>query len=504
MFFDARSKFPGNEHDFYFNKIQEWATWYSGDPNELIKFYAINALNIFDDVSSPQSFWKRINEESSDRDGIVHLPAAGDIASTSSDLLFSESPRIKYDENNESGKRIKLFLENNGFNNILLEGAELSAALSGCILKLDIDPELEKIPLVSIIAPLQFFATFWRGRLWEVLFYRVVKTQDNGVIYRLFENRKRVNRSLVIDYQLCKGTVDKVGQEVSPQSIKETQNMNLESVIYNNVDGLGCVYVPNKKPNKLLIGSPLGINDYSGCISLLDSLDFAWTSWMRDIELGMAQIFVDEELLSKSKNDITGELNYLNKFNKLTKSFMKMNLTNWRMGGETGVKPIEFMQFDIRVDSHQKTTQELLINIINSCGYSPQTFGLGDYGRAESGTALKIREHKSQTTREKKANYWIPEIKRLLLQMQQLDISSELSFSYDIQDDIAIEIEDSITTDSKENSEIIKNLDQAKAISNYQKVKLQHPDWDENKVLEEVENINKEQGITSELIHDEV
>jgi len=54
--------------------------------------------------------------------------------------------------------------------NNLLEGAEISSALSGCFLKLDIEPELVKIPILSIVTPMQCFPTFWRGRLWEVLF----------------------------------------------------------------------------------------------------------------------------------------------------------------------------------------------------------------------------------------------------------------------------------------------------------------------------------------------
>jgi hypothetical protein len=83
--------------------------------------------------------------------------------------------------------------------------------------------------------------------------------------------------------------------------------------------------------------------------------------------------------------------------------------------------------------------------------------------------------------------------------MQRLDKSSNgFNQMYDEQD-TSIEIEDSIMTDTREVSETIRNLDQAKAISNYTKVKMQHPDWKEDDIKNEVDKINKESGITGEI-----
>lgn len=497
-FLQPRSEFPPRDWGYWYEKYSEWGAWYSGDPEELLNFYTVMAIGA---ESAQEKFWARIETE--ERAGIVHLPAAGDVAETSANLLFSENPRYNFDEKAISGERINSFISENALSAILLESAELSAAISGCMLKIDIEPTLEKIPLVSVIVPKQFFPTFWRGRLWEVLFYRVVKETDSGIVYRLFENRKREGSSLLIEYKLMKGTTDNVGQEIDFNMIDETSNLNLESVKYDNIDGLGCVYVPNMRPNKLQPASCLGINDYSNCITLLDSLDFAWTSWMRDIELGMAQIFVDESLLTKQKSDTSGTLNYLNKFSKFKKSFIKLDLTSWKMGGEN-VKPIDSLQFDIRVDQHSKTCEQLFYQIVNQCGYSPQTFGIGDFGTAQSGTALKIRENKSQLTRMKKTRYWQPAVRALFIQMQKLDIQSNLHAGYEIDENITTEIEDSILTDTKEVSETIRNLTQATAISNYTKIKMLHSDWTEDQINEEVDKINKESGITGEIIPEEV
>lgn len=494
-FLHPKSSFPPTEWEYWYMKYYEWAAWYSGDAEKLLQFYTMYASG---NKSAQERFWARLENE--ERAGIVHMPAAGDIAGTSGNLLFAENPRHKYEENNESGKRIKIFIDENGLDNVFLEGAEIAAALSGCMLKIDIDPALIKIPIVNILSPTQFFPTFWRGRLLEVLFFRVVKTDKFGKVYRLFENRRKENGLLLIEYQLHKGTDSTVGPVVDFSAIEETANKNLNSVEYPNIDGLGCVYCPNMRPNRLQVGSCLGINDYHDVITMMDSLDFTWTSLMRDIELGMAQIFVDEELLTKDKKDTSGGLTYLNRFSKFTKAFTKLNLTAWRMGGESGAKPIDSVQFEIRVEEHLRTIKELFYNIVSLSGYSPQTFGLGDAGSAaESGAARKLRENKSQLTRNKKERYWKPVIKSLFMQMQQLDVSSNLSTSYQSQE-VTTELEDAIVIDPREQSEVLRNLEQARAISTYMKIKILHPEWKNDKIQEEIDKINKEYGVSGEII----
>jgi hypothetical protein len=169
------------------------------------------------------------------------------------------------------------------------------------------------------------------------------------------------------------------------------------------------------------------------------------------------------------------------------------------MGGDSGVKPIENIQFDIRMEEHKNTCEQLFFNIVTQCGYSPQTFGIGQHGNVASGTALKILEHKSQLTRETKGRYWLPAIKELLYQVQKFDQSSNLYKSYNIED-VSIELQDSIVTDEKELSETLRNLDMAKAVSTYTKVKIQHPDWDDANIEAETDRILKDQGITPEVL----
>lgn len=488
---------PPENYRYWYNKITEWMTWYSGEPEELLKFYTSN--DIFPDTEWGR-FWARIEAE--ERANVVHLPAAGDIASTSANLLFSEVPAYNYTKGSAGGKRIETFIHVNGFHNTLLEAAEMASAGSGVFLKLDIEPELAETPIVSAITPLQAIPYFRRGFLWEVLFFRTVREDNDYTTWRLFELRRRENGRLIIEYKLYKGTKYKVGREVGMQSIDETAELGLEDVAYGNISGLGCVYIPNMKPNRLFPGSPQGMNDYAGAISLMDSLDFSWTSWMRDMELGMAQIMVDEELLERPEGGIINQDSAQASFNKFQRAFIKLNLSTWKMSGEN-VKPIEQVQFDIRVDEHLKTCESLFLQIVSQCGYNPQTFGMVEYGKqSDSGTALRIRERKSLLTREKKSRYWQSALWSLLVQMQELDIASNLSSSYAVEE-THVELQDSVVTDEKEQSETLRNLDQAKAISTYMKVKRLHPEWEEEDVEAEVKRILDDQGASPLPFEDE-
>src|SRR5690554_710725 len=109
---------------------------------------------------------------------------------------------------------------------------------------------------------------------------------------------------------------------------------------------------------------------------------------------------------------------------------MQVDMASAKMG--EGHKPIESVQFDIRADDHLKTCQALTEQIISLSGYSPQSFGMDIQGRAESGTALRIRERKSMLTKQKKSRYWMHGLQDFLTQMQEIDVRSGLSGSYEI------------------------------------------------------------------------
>ena len=80
--------------------------------------------------------------------------------------------------------------------------------------------------------------------------------------------------------------------------------------------------------------------------------------------------------------------------------------------------------------------------------------------------------------------------------MQQMDKCSSLNTGASAPQEVEIELEDSIVVDASEVSETLRNLDQARAVSIYTKVKMLHPYWKEEDIVAEADLIVKEQGLT--------
>lgn len=470
-------------------KVDEWSVWYSGDPTRIANYYS---QHILDRVPNGR-YWSQIEKE--ERMNVVHEPLASDIARVASNLLFSEPADIQYDDSGKSGQRLTDFIEDNGLQSKLLEGAELAAAMGGVFMKLDIDEDVSDVPILTNKTPEMVIPEYRYGRMTGVTFWSIVG-EDKDKRYRLFEHRANDNGTLIIIYALFEGTKDHVGRQIDLGAFPETADYQDQS--YPNFQGLGCVYIPNSLPNRLYPNSSKGVADYADCVSMMDSLDETMTSWMRDLTLGQARIFADSEMFT---SDLPIDPNFPNmsgregsqRFDPFNRIYQKVDMAGWKLDGGSA-KPIDQVQFAIRVDEHSRTAEELIKKIVSRSGYSPQSFGMDIDGRAESGTALRMRERKSLMTQSKKAKYWAPQLQRLYSEMQQLDQATRLSGSYEIQD-VKVIPADSVVFDATETAQTIRDLEQARAVSNYTKVKMAHPYWNENEIKQEVEAINKEQGL---------
>jgi hypothetical protein len=171
-----------------------------------------------------------------------------------------------------------------------------------------------------------------------------------------------------------------------------------------------------------------------------------------------------------------------------------VRLPNMGPPGEEG-SPLTVQQFAIRAQEHQQTAIELLDRIITSSGYSPQSFGLSIEGRAESGTALRIRERKSLKTQQKKAAHFKPRVEDILylaLQVDRLYLNSDTPIVYRPH----ITFADSIQESMDELSKAVLTINQAEAASIQTKVEMLHPEWGYDQVQAEVKRIMDESGRT--------
>lgn len=455
-------------------KMKEHGTWYSGEAELLANFYFDNDLQNYMMLNygtrNNNRFWARQIKNNSNF--FIHVPVANDIAETSSSFLFGESPIIRFDSDSEgmkdNQKDLDDMLTKSGFYSKILEAAEIASAIGGIYMKVAWDSELSEYPIPVVVQCEQAFPTFKFGKLVKVtLVYEVYN--DGSTVCRLAETIEKGK----ITNELYKGSADNLGQKVSLSECDETKG--LEETV-NTADVMTCVYIPNLLPNKLNRQSPMGRSDYQGQETLMDALDEVFSAWMVDVQIARGKIHVPSGYVKELEGG-------KEKFNIDTMMYEELDIDPTAM-----TKPIEATQFEIRAEQFEKTCLNLLDRIITSSGYSPQSFGLNIAGRAESGTALNVRERKSFATTNKKQAYWEDALKLLIASMCTIK-NAFLGGTFTCELDVNIAFSDGISNNMSEVSNSVKTLSDAKAISTDTKVRMVHPEWTDEQVEQEVERI---------------
>src|SRR5690606_24468120 len=86
--YSSNQVWPPEEWSNVYERYAEWAAWYSGDALQIS-----NALSSKASTPTRQGqFWAQ--EIKNERKVMLHVPIAGELSTTSSNFLFSETPTI--------------------------------------------------------------------------------------------------------------------------------------------------------------------------------------------------------------------------------------------------------------------------------------------------------------------------------------------------------------------------------------------------------------------------
>ena len=195
-----------------FTTIREHAAWYSGDPHQLADFYGDSANN----TKTRGDWWNRFWRRQSGNQSLfpkkqMHIPIAGDIASTSADLLFAEAPSFKIPEaEKKEGQqstsasptqdRLEEIVEDGGIHNSLLEAADLASGLGGVYLRPTWDAEISPRPILTLVHHDRAVPDFRFGVLVGVTFWEVIAI-DGTTYWRYLERHE----AGTIEYGLYEG-----------------------------------------------------------------------------------------------------------------------------------------------------------------------------------------------------------------------------------------------------------------------------------------------------------
>lgn len=482
---DETAPWPPPEHAEIQAEIRRWNAWYTGDPDELASVYETHA-QVPTHYRAGQPFRGGIAGAMSrmfwgqpvtpgQQSTKLHLPAASVVASTSAQLLFGEPPRMETDDQKTNARLEELFDESLWAE--LLEAAELSAGLGGVYLRVGWDKGIADRALVSVIGPDLAVPVFRWGRLQSVTFTWVLEVEQRSrghQVVRYLEDHT-VGR---VEHALYIGDAGTIGKRVPltehPQTEALATKVDSESSIATKLDVLDVRYVPNRPSRKWRthpVGMNLGQPDIAGVEPLLDALDEAWTSWMRDVRLGKARLVVPQDQM-ESRGPGLGAMFDLN----------RELLVPVKMSHETGgAVPVELVQPLIRTQEHAEIGAAIYERVVDGCGYSAQTFGLSGEV-AMTATESNARERKTNKTQAGKTRYFDPELAGLAELMLTVDVKVFGREVAPLRPRISWP---PVFRDSLETLARTTSLMEGTA-STKTKVRTLHPEWEKQEVDEEV------------------
>ncbi|MFJ1708562.1 phage capsid protein [Kitasatospora sp. NPDC088346] len=449
--------------------------WYSGDPKRLATVYRGQAQR----SDGRRRLWGRDRTPvPGRRENRLHIPMPADVARKSASLLFGESPRLTVSDTTLQGRLDELLDEH--ADRVLLEAAEVSAALGGVYLVAAWDAEIGPRPLLTSVHADAALPEFRYGRMVAVTFWEELERTGATVLRRL-ERHERGR----IEHGLYLGTPDNLGRTVPltehPTTAAVVDSLGPSGTVETGIGQLTAAYWPNIGPNRVHRGSPLGRSDLQGpARDLCDALDETWSSWMRDIRLARARLIVPAGYL-RDRGPGQGAA-----FDEDREVWATLDIPPTEAGAG-----ITMNQFAIRVEEHKATSDALVRQIVEAAGYSPSTFGL-DGGPAATATEVEARAHDSMVTRKAKVRYASPALADITEALLQLDHA--LGFSTLTPERPAVAFGPAVAEDPTSTAQTLSLLAQAQAISTETKVRTVHPDWDADDVAAEVQRIHAETG----------
>ncbi|MFJ2110612.1 hypothetical protein ACIOEX_01565 [Streptomyces sp. NPDC087850] len=492
--------------------METWHAWYAGDTDHLAQVYG--GPGGLSTNPAARSFFE-LNRPAQYRGGIVgaaarmfwgqpltpgqpaaklHIPIAGDIAEMSANLLWADVPRVVADKDSTDSAdsttaQLKRYLDDRGHSK-LREAAEIGAGLGGVFVRVVWDTSVQQRPWLDVIYP-DAVVPEWRwGRLAAATVWRELEPLvDASEVWRLLERHEPGS----IEYGLYRGDVDTLGMQMAvvdhPDAEWLAGRIDAQGRQATGVDRLLVHYLPNVLPNRLWRGvkgaEPLGRSDYAGVEPLMDQLDEAWTSWMRDLRLGKAHLLIPQSMLDTDGPGSGGSINLDQE--------VRVALNMLDEGGKDSITQV---QFDIRVEEHERTTRALRLQILSSAGYSAQ--GFGEAGAiAATATEVVARKEESFTTRGLKLLYQRPELVEVLRTMMVVDVAHCGARGIDPAAELTASWPDAVQPDPEVQARALSLLESAGAISTWMKVRRLNPEWDDVEIAAEVRRIREDQSLAS-------
>lgn len=487
---------PPKEWQPIFNDYPTWEAWWSGDTRKLWDTYHHQNAPVMRGLAgfAQRFFWGRATRSDAPRRQDLHIPIAADLATTTADILYATPPSL-VSSHEATEARVNTYIDN-GFFEHLITGAETGAALGGRYHRVTFDPSVSDTPFLHTIDADNALPEYQWGRLRAVTFWTVL-TVEGGTIYRHLERHELdANGQGLVFHGLYQGTRDNLGVLMPLTEHTATQPLahmvGPDGYVTDGITpGLAVVYIPNITPNRRhrthAHAKNLGRSVYEGLEPLMDALDETYTAWMRDIRLGKARIFADRDMLTTPTRPGAAPA-----FDLDQEIFTPLDGLAGTMSNSVPIQP---QQFAIRWQEHQQTADTLTRHIIRAARYSIATFS--DTGDSDiTATEVRARLEATRTTRDRKIRIERPAVEYLLRKMLTVDEAVYRARGLD-PESVSVDFPPLVAQTQADSLQAAALLTGARLASLETAVQMAHPDWDQARVVQEVDAIRREQPLTS-------
>jgi hypothetical protein len=479
------TQWPPNDVAIAQPYYREWLAWYSGDTDALFKVYqsyspvraphprpsqyaggARGALSRMWHGNPPNGPQRRL-----------HVPAASDVATISSDMLYADPPGFTLDTTAAGAQGdLEDMIEESMLLATLAEAADQCAGAGGIFLRASINLDVSSTPVVEALLPDNAVPDFYGPFLRSVTFWTTLT--DSGSIVRHLERHEMIRGRCWITHALFSGAPDRLGRRIPlTDGNAETRRIALlvdeNGMIDTECTKLDVVYVPNVRPHRLLRGTMLGRSDFQGSEGSMDALDETWSSWMRDVRTGKSRILVPREYLRRAGGPGEGAT-----WDPEQEIYAAINAA----APSDGPPALTVVQFTIRVQEHRDTVAGLWRTITSAAGLDTSDHDT-ENGPQQTATQVNDKGSRKRATRGKKIKYWTPALQQILWVMQELAGRAP--------ERVKVEWPDASAPDGQTQAQTLQLLAAAGAVSTQTLVEMLHPDWDDTAILEETERIQK-------------
>ena len=419
----------------------------------------------------------------------LHVPAAADLATLASDLVFAEPPKVHAGEDTDSKiqARLDMIANSDESTATFQQMGELKSAFGSAVLVSRWDLAVADHVWLEAAAADVVIPEFRSGRMIAVTLWTEYRDSTAGTVWRHLEH----HAPGYIEHALYQGTDDNLGRRVPLQERPETaplaEVVNADSVILTGIDRLTASWNPNmqsmawRKKGDLAYA---GRSDFAQLPPLFDLLDETWSSWMRDLRQGAGKVLVPEAAIE------FGGVGQGGTFDTGREYFQGLNLP-----GDPDKLAFDKVQFDIRVEEHERTARGIMREILRKAGFSQSAWGDDSANAQMTATEIHDRRTMSERTRDKKILRDRQAIARqasVALELDGLLFPGKGGGRLDVAP--TVEFVDISQEDPTALAQTLSLLDAAGAISTEQKVRRANPEWTEAQVLDEVAAIRAERA----------